>query len=169
MCRRGLRRRATQTTTLQEHNLPIEIRWVPAHTGVQGNEDADRAAKEATAWRERGPAGLRAEKPSELYSVRSTLKTWTHEEAYKAWASEWMAGQARQNSVPLHAQADQKKSPTAARRTGQAPESTSCPVANREYRTQRRFLQPKSAGSHRCQLPMPGRTPDGIARTDAIP
>lgn len=168
MSRRGLRRRATQTTTLQEHNLPIEIRWVPAHTGVQGNEDADRAAKEATAWRERGPAGLRAEKPSELYSGRSTLKTWTHKEAYKAWASGWMADK-RGRTGYRYTPKPTKNGPTAARRTEQAPERTSCPVADREDRTQRLFLQPKSAGSHGCQLPMPGRTPDGIARTDAIP
>ncbi|KAK4071142.1 hypothetical protein Purlil1_13485 [Purpureocillium lilacinum] len=48
-----LKKIVAQTTTLQEQSLPIEIRWVPAHTGVQGNEDADRAAKEATGWRER--------------------------------------------------------------------------------------------------------------------
>ncbi|KAK4081895.1 hypothetical protein Purlil1_11487 [Purpureocillium lilacinum] len=81
----------SQTTALQEHNLPIEIRWVPAHTGVQGNEDADRAAKEATGWRERGAPGSRAEMPAELYSLRSTQKTWTHKEAQKAWAARWAA------------------------------------------------------------------------------
>ncbi|KAJ6439194.1 cytochrome P450 [Purpureocillium lavendulum] len=70
-----LKKIVSQTATLQEHNLPIEIRWVPAHTGVQGNEDADRAAKEATGWRERGAPGPRAEMPAELYSLRSTMKT----------------------------------------------------------------------------------------------
>lgn len=86
-----LERIATQTTALQEQGLPIEIRWVPAHTGVQGNEDADKAAKEATGWRERGPAGPRAEKPAELYSLRSTLKTWAHKEANKTWTAQWVA------------------------------------------------------------------------------
>ncbi|KAL3952738.1 hypothetical protein ACCO45_012681 [Purpureocillium lilacinum] len=40
-----LKKIVSQAATLQEDNLPIEIRWVPAHTGVQGNEDADRAAQ----------------------------------------------------------------------------------------------------------------------------
>ncbi|KAK4071132.1 hypothetical protein Purlil1_13494 [Purpureocillium lilacinum] len=80
-----------QTTALQEQKLPIEIRWVPAHAGVQGNEDADRAAKEATGWRERGAPGPRAEMPTELYSLRSTRRTWTHKEAHKAWAARWAA------------------------------------------------------------------------------
>lgn len=86
-----LKKIVAQTTTLQEQNLPIEIRWIPAHTGVQGNEDADRAAKEATGWRERGAPGPRAEMPAELYSLRSTRKTWTHKEAHKAWAATWAA------------------------------------------------------------------------------
>ncbi|KAL3965699.1 hypothetical protein ACCO45_000007 [Purpureocillium lilacinum] len=86
-----LKKIVSQTTTLQEHNLPIEIRWVPAHTGVQGNEDADRAAKEATGWRKRGAPESRAEMPTELYSLRSTRKTWTHKEAHKTWATRWIA------------------------------------------------------------------------------
>ncbi|KAJ6439009.1 reverse transcriptase [Purpureocillium lavendulum] len=86
-----LKKIVAQTAILQENNLPIEIRWVPAHTGVQGNEDADKAAKEATGWRERGAPGPRAEMPAELYSLRSTRKTWTHKEAHKAWAATWAA------------------------------------------------------------------------------
>ncbi|KAH8656392.1 hypothetical protein BGZ61DRAFT_372329, partial [Ilyonectria robusta] len=49
--------------------LPIEIRWIPTHTGIQSNEEADRAAKEATGWRERGPLGPRAERARELYPL----------------------------------------------------------------------------------------------------
>ena len=79
----------TRTAKLHAQGLPIEIHWIPAHTGVDGNEDADKAAKEATGWRQRGPAGPRAEEPPELYSLRSTLKTWAHKEANSTWAAKW--------------------------------------------------------------------------------
>ncbi|KAJ6436234.1 reverse transcriptase [Purpureocillium lavendulum] len=86
-----LKKIVSQAAALQEQDLPIEIRWIPAHTGVQGNEDADRAAKEATGWRVRGPAGPRAQMPAELYTLRSTLKTWAHREANKTWTTQWAA------------------------------------------------------------------------------
>nr|XP_036581842.1 zinc knuckle [Colletotrichum truncatum]KAF6790285.1 zinc knuckle [Colletotrichum truncatum] len=80
---------ADKTQKLQEHGLKTEIRWVPAHTGIQGNEDADIAAKEATGWRQNGQTGTKADTPKELYALRSTLKTWTHREANKTWQAEW--------------------------------------------------------------------------------
>ncbi|KAK2052806.1 hypothetical protein LY76DRAFT_609599 [Colletotrichum caudatum] len=48
---------ADKTQKFQEQGVRTEIRWVPAHTGIQGNEDTDTAAKEATGWRQNGETG----------------------------------------------------------------------------------------------------------------
>jgi len=36
---------------LKRNGKTVELRWIPAHQGIEGNELADRAAKEATGWR----------------------------------------------------------------------------------------------------------------------
>jgi ribonuclease HI len=36
---------------LKKRGFDVQIHWIPAHTGVAGNEAADRVAKEATGWR----------------------------------------------------------------------------------------------------------------------
>jgi hypothetical protein len=80
---------ARKTEELQQEGLPVEIRWIPAHTGVWGNEQAGRAAKEATGWREGGATGPQADQPPELWALRSTLKTWAHKHVNKVWENKW--------------------------------------------------------------------------------
>ncbi|RDL35892.1 uncharacterized protein BP5553_06504 [Venustampulla echinocandica] len=36
---------------MRRKGIEPELHWVPAHTGIEGNERADKAAKEATGWR----------------------------------------------------------------------------------------------------------------------
>ncbi|KAJ3560528.1 hypothetical protein NPX13_g9271 [Xylaria arbuscula] len=80
---------ARRIQDLQEDGLPVEIRWIPAHRGILGNEEADQAAKEATGWRGDGTRGQKAEQPEELFSLKATLKTWNHKEAKRHWEVSW--------------------------------------------------------------------------------
>ena len=82
---------ADKIQKLLERGLDTEICWIPAHTGIQGNEDTNRAAKEATGWRPNNETGPRAPEPADLYTLRSTLKTWTHKKANEAWHTRWTA------------------------------------------------------------------------------
>jgi ribonuclease HI len=47
-------------SVLQKRGISMEICWIPAHTGVPGNEKADIIAKQATGWRAKGRTGQRA-------------------------------------------------------------------------------------------------------------
>ena len=67
----------------------VTVRWIPAHVGIPGNEAADRAAKEATGWREDGHRRPPAETPSKLYPVRSTLRKWCKTQTEDAWTAKW--------------------------------------------------------------------------------
>jgi len=74
---------------LRTQGLTVEIRWIPAHKGIYGNEAADRAAKEATGWRQRGPPGPRAQQPPVLHSLKSTLKLWSRRVVKQRWQTQW--------------------------------------------------------------------------------
>ncbi|KAF5232691.1 hypothetical protein FANTH_12862 [Fusarium anthophilum] len=82
---------AQQIDQLQSQGLDTEIRWVPAHIGIQGNKDADRAAKEATGWREGDLTGPKAVEPQQLHPLRSTMEPWSHKEAIKSWETSWVS------------------------------------------------------------------------------
>jgi len=38
---------------LRSNGMEVELHWVPAHIGIDGNESADIAAKQATGWRQK--------------------------------------------------------------------------------------------------------------------
>lgn len=100
---------AQKTQELRSQGLPTEIRWVPAHTGIQGNEDADRAAKEAAGWRDNGRTGPTAEQPPELFSLQSTLQTDVGTQGgQKSMAGKMGTRNERQNLLPSYTKANQK-------------------------------------------------------------
>jgi len=48
-----------------------------------------QAAKEATGWRGEGEEGPRADPPSELYPLRTSLKTWGWKTVNRHWQANW--------------------------------------------------------------------------------
>ncbi len=73
--------------------IRVEIKWIPAHTGITGNEWADSAAKEAAGWRSNEPiyAGNRADQPRRLYPLKAALSTWIKREVQREWEYSWTA------------------------------------------------------------------------------
>ncbi|KAG2125441.1 hypothetical protein DEU56DRAFT_688728, partial [Suillus clintonianus] len=82
-------------------NFDLTLRWIPGHKGVDGNELADKAAKEAaegkrnSSMRERLPTYLQNE---ELPDSVSALTQWHQDEINKKWSTMW-------KKSPRHARA----------------------------------------------------------------
>ena len=84
-----LKQIAASVESLQEKGHIVVVRWIPSHEGIEGNEAADIAAKEATGWREGPASGSRADPPPKLYALQATLKMWSRKEADKMWKTSW--------------------------------------------------------------------------------
>jgi hypothetical protein len=57
--------------------------------GILGNEAVDKAAKEATGWRQHGRRSLLADAPPRLYTIRSTVKRRCKTQAERTWTAKW--------------------------------------------------------------------------------
>ncbi|GFF96867.1 hypothetical protein IFM47457_11104 [Aspergillus lentulus] len=84
----------------REEGLTVRFRWIPSHSGVEGNELADKAAKEATGWRQiRGHRGrvkevmtaTTAPRPIQQRLLRSAVETRIREMANTQWEQDWQA------------------------------------------------------------------------------
>jgi hypothetical protein len=64
---------------------------VPAHTGIWGNEAADRAAKRAA--KQSTETGRRNEEAiwTRTYHLQTTLKTWVKRQTRAEWTNSWKA------------------------------------------------------------------------------
>ena len=69
-------------STLRREGYTVELHWIPAHIGIDGNEMADKEAKEATGWRQRKVHGRITEIDTDEiaarlsnYRMTSTIKT----------------------------------------------------------------------------------------------
>lgn len=80
---------ARQVQDLQSRRKLVQIRWIPAHVGIPGNEAADKTAKEATGWRADGTRAPAAEEPAKLFPLKTTLRRRCKQQAEMAWSAKW--------------------------------------------------------------------------------
>ncbi|CRG90417.1 putative RNA-directed DNA polymerase from transposon BS [Talaromyces islandicus] len=75
---------------LREQGWQVEIRWIPAHIGISGNEAADRAAKEAAGHNQnpRTNAEPRPE-PESAKTLTATTKTAIRRTMQSEWEQSW--------------------------------------------------------------------------------
>jgi len=88
---------------LRKKGIEMELRWVPAHIGIKGNEMADVAAKQATGWKQkknrRGKMveydTIQAAKPAALaHHLRSARKMVLSKDAQQQWTTSWTKNEA---------------------------------------------------------------------------
>lgn len=78
--------------------LTISFQWIPSHSGIEGNERADKAAKEVTGWRQshghRGRMGeamtaATAPRPVQQRLLRTAVESRIREAINTQWEHDW--------------------------------------------------------------------------------
>jgi ribonuclease HI len=76
----------------------MDLHWIPAHRNIEGNEAADKAAKEATGWRRiRGrngrmkeiDTGTTAPRPAKLEHLHSAARQTIRKALHREWEETW--------------------------------------------------------------------------------
>ena len=76
----------------QMMSIKVAIHWIPSHAEIEGNEQADILAKQATGWRKDG-TGPRAPTFPSLQSLSSAAKRTTKARMEAYWEKEWEKGE----------------------------------------------------------------------------
>ncbi len=80
-------------------NIQIELHWVPAHSGVDGNEKADKAAQESTGWKLKKHRNNRCVEEDTnrtapkvfLPPLKAAIKAVYRQQIDTKWAESWAA------------------------------------------------------------------------------
>lgn len=74
---------------LESLNDKVQIHWIPAHVGVFGNKAADKAAKEATGWRENASSTTPQSNFAGNRTLISAAKTGIRRRVNQQWIETW--------------------------------------------------------------------------------
>jgi ribonuclease HI len=90
-----------QLSDLHQAGRRIDLHWIPAHRGIEGNEAADKAAKEATGWRRSRDRngrmreidiGATAPKPARVEYLHSAARRTIRKALHREWEETWRSG-----------------------------------------------------------------------------
>jgi ribonuclease HI len=95
-----LRRIVNSIDLLHRRGVYVELRWIPAHVGVQGNENVDKLAKKTTGWRLKGGAGAGKKGSFQCYNMalqatcKRDIRAHMRSEWQRIWATQQQSGAA---------------------------------------------------------------------------